>query len=92
MKSTANKSPWRDTFLSSDAIKNFRRVTLGIGTLLYSDGLINNRYLHNHWVSGLYPPSGILKTTEHNGSETGSLNVTRCVGDTYFFLLLVGWD
>jgi hypothetical protein len=35
-------------------------------------------WLWNYWVFGLRPSSGILKTTEHNVSETGGI-----VGDTY---------
>jgi hypothetical protein len=31
----------------------------------------------NHWVFGLCPSSGILETTKHNVSETGSVSVLR---------------
>jgi hypothetical protein len=71
-----------DAFPSSDATKNFRCVILGIGTLLCSDGLINIRYIQNHWFFGLCPPSGILKPRECNVSETGSVSILRCVWET----------
>jgi hypothetical protein len=29
----------------------------------------------NHWVSGLFPPFGILNTRKHDVSETGSVSV-----------------
>jgi hypothetical protein len=32
----------------------------------------------NYWVFGLFPSSGILETTKHNVSETGSVSVLRC--------------
>jgi hypothetical protein len=31
----------------------------------------------NYWVSGLFPPSGILETRKHDISETGSVLVLR---------------
>jgi hypothetical protein len=34
----------------------------------------------NYWVFGLSPSSGILKTREHNVSETASVSVFRCGG------------
>jgi hypothetical protein len=38
----------------------------------------------SYWVFGLCPSSGILKTKEHNVSETGSVSVLRWGGeDTY---------
>jgi hypothetical protein len=29
---------------------------------------------HNYWVSGLCPSSGVLKSKEHNISESGSVS------------------
>jgi hypothetical protein len=39
----------------------------------------------NYWVFGLFPSSGILETTKHDVSETGSVSVLRLRGeeDTY---------
>jgi hypothetical protein len=31
----------------------------------------------NYWDFGLYPLSGIIKTREHDVSETGSVSVLR---------------
>jgi hypothetical protein len=36
--------------------------------------------MKNYWVFGLYPLSGILKSKEHNISETGSVSILRCRG------------
>jgi hypothetical protein len=34
----------------------------------------------NYWVFGLFPTSGILGSTKHDVSETGSVSVLRCGG------------
>jgi hypothetical protein len=34
-------------------------------------------YGQNHWLSGLYPPSSVLKTRKHNVLETGPVSVLR---------------
>jgi hypothetical protein len=39
----------------------------------------------NYWVFGLTPLSSILKTREHNVSETGSVAFSGEGGDTYSF-------
>jgi hypothetical protein len=39
--------------------------------------------IQNYWVFGLRPSSSILKTKEHNVSETGSVSILRWEGDTY---------
>jgi hypothetical protein len=37
----------------------------------------NRKNAQNYWVFGLDPSSGILKTREHNVSETASVSVLR---------------
>jgi hypothetical protein len=37
----------------------------------------------NYWIFELYPSSVILKTRQHNLSETGSVSVLRWVGNTH---------
>jgi hypothetical protein len=39
-------------------------------------------YAQNYWVFRLCPSFGILKTRKCNASETGSVSVLRCGGDT----------
>jgi hypothetical protein len=36
----------------------------------------------NYWVFGLCPLSAVLKTREHNISETGSISLLRLSGET----------
>jgi hypothetical protein len=36
-----------------------------------------NIFVHNDWVFGLCPSSGILETRKHNVSETESVSVLR---------------
>jgi hypothetical protein len=43
-------------------------------------------YTRNYWVFGLCSLSGILKTREHNVSETGSVSVLRRGGKTHTHL------
>jgi hypothetical protein len=43
---------------------------------------LQNEELHDYWVSGLCPSSGILNTREHNVSETGSVSFLRSGGKT----------
>jgi hypothetical protein len=51
-------------------------VTSGLVSLHFK--LVSNT--PNYYVFGLYPSSGILKTREHNVSETGSVSVLRWGG------------
>jgi hypothetical protein len=41
-------------------------------------------HIQNYWDFGLFTSSGILGTTKHDVSETGSVSFLRCGGkDTY---------
>jgi hypothetical protein len=37
-------------------------------------------HIQNYWGFGLFPSSGILGTSKHDVSETGSVSVLRCGG------------
>jgi hypothetical protein len=40
------------------------------------------RHNQNYWVFGLSPSSGFLGNRKHDVSETGSVSVRRCGGNT----------
>jgi hypothetical protein len=52
------------------------------------DGVYNTQ---NYWVFGLCPVSHILKTREHNISETGSVSILMWGGHTYSVGSLKAW-
>jgi hypothetical protein len=82
MYTKANKQRIRKAYISkgkplSAILPQYIQVNGG-------DWLMQMPCTHNYWVLGLGPSSGVLKTREHNVSETASGSVLRLgVRDTY---------
>jgi hypothetical protein len=63
-----------------------KNVPLGCTLFMANSQRQETIFIHNYWVLGRCPSSGILKTRKHNVSEIGSVSVLRSEGRHLLFL------